>query len=101
LPSQMIEVHDPIRLMIIVEHFPDVVLSTIQRAKEVYEWFINEWVYLIAVNPETRQLYLFNEGAFTEYHPLKSRVDAVKDLTPILESNLDNLPVYLISEETV
>jgi len=30
LPLQMIEVHDPVRLLIIVEHYPEVVLRTIQ-----------------------------------------------------------------------
>jgi uncharacterized protein YbcC (UPF0753/DUF2309 family) len=30
LPWQMVEVHDPLRLLIIVEHFPEVVLKTIK-----------------------------------------------------------------------
>ncbi len=101
LPSQMIEVHDPIRLLLIVEHFPEVVLNTIQRSKEVYEWFINEWVHLVAVNPETRQLYFFKEGAFKEYHPFKRQVEAIKDFVPIIEATQENLPVYLIAEETL
>lgn len=95
LPSQMIEVHDPVRLLIIVEHFPEVVLDTIQRAPEVYEWFINEWVNLVAVNPETMELFAFKDGKFTPYVPLKDRVEVTSDLTPILESHQDNIPVYL------
>jgi uncharacterized protein YbcC (UPF0753/DUF2309 family) len=31
LPSQMIEVHDPVRLMVIVEHFPEIVLQAISK----------------------------------------------------------------------
>jgi uncharacterized protein len=65
LPSQMIEVHDPIRMLFIVEHFPAVVLETIKKAPETYEWFINEWVHLVVVNPETRELYSFKDGKFT------------------------------------
>jgi uncharacterized protein YbcC (UPF0753/DUF2309 family) len=95
LPSQMIEVHDPIRLMIIVEHYPQVVLKTVQATKEMYEWFINEWVHLIAMHPETHELFLFKEGAFVDYKPLKP-VDAIPDVTPIIESNRENLPVYII-----
>jgi uncharacterized protein YbcC (UPF0753/DUF2309 family) len=30
LPSQMIEVHDPLRLLIVVEHFPEVILNTLK-----------------------------------------------------------------------
>ena len=97
LPSQMIEVHDPVRLMIIVEHFPNVVLETIQRSPETYEWFINEWVHLVAVNPETCELFLFKEGKFYPYQPLTKRIDAVKDILPLAESTHENLPVYTLS----
>ena len=96
LPSQMIEVHDPVRLLVIVEHFPEVVLKTIQSAEAMYEWFINEWVHLAAINPETKELSIFKDGAFTPYTPLRSTIPHVKDMTAILETHTDNIPVYLI-----
>lgn len=97
LPSQMIEVHDPVRLLIIVEHFPSVVLETIQKAPDTYEWFINEWVHLIAVTPDTRELFLFKDGKFTTYHPLKGGVEPVSDLSSLIEMHQDNLPVYSLT----
>ncbi len=96
LPSQMIEVHDPVRLLIIVEHFPEIVLATIQKAADVYEWFINEWVRLIVVNPETKEFSLFKDGSFTMYEPLTKKIDSVSDITPIIETNHDNIQVYTI-----
>lgn len=96
LPSQMIEVHDPVRLLIIVEHFPEVVLNVIKSVDAMYEWFINEWINLIAVNPETQQYFLFKEGAFVPYEPIEQYVETIKDITPIIEKTLDNIPVYLI-----
>ena len=36
LPYQMIDVHDPIRLMMIVEHYPEVVLKTILKPKKFF-----------------------------------------------------------------
>ena len=97
LPSQMIEVHDPVRLLIIVEHFPDIVLQTIQKAPDMYEWFINEWVHLVAINPETQELSVFQDGLFTPYHPLKQTIEVIEDVTPLLETHQENLPVYVIS----
>ncbi len=96
LPSQMIEIHDPVRMLFIVEHFPDVVLETIRRLDTTYEWFINEWVNLVVVHPETRGLFRFKDGAFSRYEPLTKHLDAVSDVVPLLESTLDNLPVYLL-----
>jgi len=97
LPSQMIEVHDPVRLMIIVEHFPEIVLKAIQNQAETYEWFINEWVHLVSINPETQELSIFSNGVFLPYQPITHHVEAVINLLKVLENRVDNLPVYEIS----
>ncbi len=107
LPLQMIEVHDPMRLLIIVEHFPDVVKRTIQSSSDMYEWYINEWVHLVVIHPETRQFYYFKEGDFILYKPLHHPVKEVVNLHEVLkqavemESNRivdatkENLPVFI------
>ncbi|HSZ25601.1 MAG TPA: DUF2309 domain-containing protein [Cytophagaceae bacterium] len=97
LPSQMIEIHDPVRLLMIVEQFPEVVLTTIQKSPETHEWFINEWVNLVVVNPETHEFLLYKDGGFTTYQPITKKIETVKNLSSIIETHQDNLPVYLIS----
>lgn len=97
LPSQMIEVHDPVRLLIIVEHFPEVVLQTIQKDAATYEWFINDWVKLVVINPETLELLQFSDGRFTPYQVLHQEIKVVTDLNPLLETHEDNLPVLSLS----
>jgi hypothetical protein len=96
LPSQMIEVHDPVRLLVIVEHYPDVVLSAIQRSEATYEWFLNEWIHLVAINPDDKTQWVFKTGAFIPYQSIKTSVETVHDLTTLLESNQENFPVYFI-----
>jgi hypothetical protein len=98
LPTQMTEVHDPLRLMILVEHFPEVVLTSIQRSAATYEWFINEWIHLVVIHPETRTLYRFKDGQYSIYQPIQTHLKVVDDLIPIFESHADNLPVYLIAQ---
>nr|HPH83490.1 Na-translocating system protein MpsB [Flavobacteriales bacterium] len=98
LPSQMIEVHDPIRLLVIVEHFPEVVLKTIQTNPATYEWFANEWVHLVVVNPETNKLFLFGAGKFEPYQTVTNSLVNMSNLEPVFETHEENLPVYLISE---
>lgn len=94
LPGQMVEIHDPVRLMLIVEHFPEVVLSTIKQAPEVYEWYINEWIHLIAIHPESRELFRFKEGAFHPYHPLRDSIPSIDDVRSLFEKSSENIPVY-------
>jgi uncharacterized protein len=97
LPSQMIEVHDPVRLFCVLEHYPEVVLKTIQQLPATYEWFINEWMHLVVVNPETGAFSRFVAGHFIDYQPLHQPIQAVADITPLLETHEDNLPVYTFS----
>ncbi|MES2797132.1 MAG: DUF2309 domain-containing protein [Bacteroidota bacterium] len=86
LPLQMIEVHDPIRLLIIVEHFPEIVLKTIQSEPSMYEWFINDWVHLVAINPENNQFSVFKNGVFTEYNPIAKEIKRIGDTNALIES---------------
>jgi uncharacterized protein len=94
LPSQMIEVHDPVRLLMIVEHFPEVVLNTIQQSPETYEWFKNAWINLVAFHPETHEFYLFESGEFKRYKPGSRKIYVIPELDHFLESHLENMPVY-------
>lgn len=93
LPSQMIEIHDPVRLLIVVEHFPEVVLKTVKKVPEVYQWFENEWVNLAAIDPGTRKTFWFKNGAFTSYQSIRDRVEKVGPLDALFEREHDNLPV--------
>ncbi|QQR98206.1 MAG: DUF2309 domain-containing protein [Sphingobacteriales bacterium] len=96
LPSQMIELHDPLRLMIIVEHFPDVVMKTILSKEQTYEWFKNEWIHLVVVNPENKKLYKFQDEAFVEYQPTFHALPILKDEEKLYENHSENLPIFLI-----
>lgn len=97
LPNQMIEVHDPIRLMVIVEHFPEVVLKAIHVTPETYEWFANEWVHLVAMHPEDKSLHYFKDGAFRLYKPITEKINHVDNLEVLIESTEENFPVYTIN----
>ncbi len=98
LPSQMIEVHDPVRLLIMVEHHPDVVLQVLKQSPETYEWFINEWILLVAIKPENREMYRFENGSFSKYHPEINNVPEVDHLMELIVSSSENIPVHLISQ---
>jgi len=110
LPWQMIEVHDPVRLLVIVEHQPSIVLKAIQSSPEVFEWYKNEWVHIVALHPEEQQFYYFKDGAFTKYNPITDagEIKTIHNMEEFLEgakemetnhivhATEENLPVYLL-----
>jgi uncharacterized protein len=109
LPLQMIEVHDPVRLMMIVEHFPEVVLKTIQSSPEYYEWFKNGWVLITAIHPESNQLYVFKNDKFHPYVPILKKVNSGLNVNELIDlgkemktndiyhATQEHLPVHILN----
>ena len=103
LPLQMIEVHDPVRLMLIVEHFPEVVLKTIQSSPDYYEWFKNGWVLITAIHPESNQLYFFKNDQFYPYIPLLKKVNESNDVHKLIDlaTEMKTNEIYHATQEHI
>lgn len=109
LPLQMIEVHDPVRLLMIVEQDPQVVLRVI-ASPALSEWFVNEWIHLVVLHPEEKKLYLFKKGEFVPYDPTitdvrilnNDFVGVIESATKMKTNNIidatkENLPVHILT----
>jgi uncharacterized protein len=62
LPQQMIEVHEPARLMIVAEQTCAILDKAIANIGELKEWLDNDWVYLVSCHPSTREQFLYSKG---------------------------------------
>jgi len=95
LPSQMIEVHDPIRLLVVAEHFPEIVKKAILKNPSTYEWFKNEWVKLVVVHPENKQLFVFEKEDFIHYQAIQKTNYVQNELEVDVETK-ENLPISIL-----
>lgn len=98
LPLQMIELHDPMRLLMIVEHYPDIVHSVIEKNSATFEWFKNDWIHLVCIHPENNKQYLFKNQSFEEYHPFTKSVPIIENLEQMIEEYSDSIPVGQIKK---
>jgi uncharacterized protein YbcC (UPF0753/DUF2309 family) len=96
LPSQMIEVHDPIRLLILVEQQRDIVLRAIQTDASTFNWFDKNWVHLVCIDPDDGTLYRFVNGNFTPYECRSTSIPVTNDVNELIENNSGNIPVHII-----
>lgn len=72
LPSQMIEIHDPVRMHFIIEQKPGVVLNALKGNPGNYLMILNEWVLVSVKDPDTGNVYRFKDGAFEPYEGIES-----------------------------
>ncbi|HNO75363.1 MAG TPA: DUF2309 domain-containing protein [Nitrosomonas mobilis] len=107
LPSQMIEVHDPVRLLVVIEHYPEIVLKVLKKLPPAnYEHYLNEWMWTLVIHPETRELLMFKNGELVPFKPIPENIEKIPDWEPIVESAFrapttqivdttrENLPVF-------
>lgn len=94
LPSQMIELHDPLRILFIIEQHPDVVMAVIRRTESLYDWYDKDWVLLVVVEPETKRLLQFAKGHFVPYEPVMKQLKSIPANAPVLTTATGNLPIY-------
>lgn len=66
LPLQMTEIHPPVRLLIVIEQDVQVIRKVFEGSPMVYEWVKNEWVRIVAVNPNGSEMSLFQAGDFVD-----------------------------------
>ncbi|KJV05481.1 DUF2309 domain-containing protein, partial [Methylocucumis oryzae] len=63
LPLQMVEVHEAMRLQVIVEATPEILTAIYQRQPSLRELIGGAWLHLTAIHPETGAMSLFNPDA--------------------------------------
>lgn len=105
LPLQMIENHDPIRLLMMIEHKPEVMLNILKDSPRMKSWFADGWLHLVMLSPEDNKLYHYEKGKFFEYDTVKKinikTSDIMKQIMEapemknnhILEATKENMPV--------
>ncbi|MCK9635810.1 MAG: DUF2309 domain-containing protein [Methylobacter tundripaludum] len=62
LPRQMVEIHEPMRLQILVEAKTSVLEQIYQRQESIRELVGGGWVHLSAKDPDSGKIYLFQTG---------------------------------------
>jgi uncharacterized protein YbcC (UPF0753/DUF2309 family) len=98
LPSQMIELHDPLRILVIAEHFPEKVTYAITKNPATYEWFKNDWVKLIAIHPQTKEVFEFKNEAFISYKTVQKEATLIENELDLTEKSRENLPTGIITK---
>lgn len=64
LPSQMIEVHEPARLLIVVEQSTEVIDQALAKLGALKEWLDNDWLRFASCHPMSRELLLYRRNGW-------------------------------------
>jgi uncharacterized protein YbcC (UPF0753/DUF2309 family) len=96
LPLQMVELHEPMRLLLVVEATTEALLEIAGRQDEVRELVVNRWVQLISVHPETGAMAEFTDAGFVPYLPAPVALPDVDRSPAWHRQGRDHLPPALV-----
>ncbi len=92
LYRQMIEVHEPIRLLAVIETSPETFLSIMASRPAVDRLVRNRWLHVCVWNPEKNDMFLFEDGNFQRYTPESNDIVSVKRSRDLYQGTRVSLP---------
>jgi hypothetical protein len=75
LPWQMLEIHEPVRLALVVEARREVLERILREDATLRRLVENRWIFLARLDPDARELFEVDGSGFRRYapeHPLRS-----------------------------
>jgi hypothetical protein len=72
LPWQMVEIHEPVRSLFLIETTPEAMIGIMDRNALIGRLCRNGWIRLAVLHPQAREFYMFEDGEFRLYQPQSS-----------------------------
>jgi uncharacterized protein YbcC (UPF0753/DUF2309 family) len=69
LSWQVVEIHEPLRLLTIVEAKPDALLRIAQERPAIGRLVCNEWIQLVALDPDSGEMHRYTPAGFVRHEP--------------------------------
>jgi uncharacterized protein YbcC (UPF0753/DUF2309 family) len=82
LPWQMVEIHEPVRLLMVIETTRQAMESIMDRNASISNLCRNHWVQLALLDPHSPEICVYRRGEFESYRPSSHEL-------PIVESSED------------
>jgi uncharacterized protein YbcC (UPF0753/DUF2309 family) len=78
LTSQMIEIHEPMRLLFVIETTPAAMLDIMEHNPAIARLCRNRWVQLATLDPHSQRIDVFQQGQFVPYWPERKSLPQVE-----------------------
>lgn len=101
LYQQMVEIHEPLRILFVVETTPEAMLSIMDRNPGIGALVRNRWVQLATLDPDEGTIRLFDDGQFQAFTPRETGPSQSESSLDCYRGSRDHLPFFSIREGAV
>ncbi|HEY1083937.1 MAG TPA: DUF2309 domain-containing protein [Prosthecobacter sp.] len=97
LPLQTVEIHEPVRILFVIEARPDNVLSTIHASPLLTEFLENHWIRLATMDPETGAILIYRgQGRFEPLTGDEEPLPVAASSIAYYRGKMEHLPIARI-----
>jgi uncharacterized protein len=97
LSQQMVEIHEPMRIVFVIENTPEAVLSIMARNPNIDSLIRNRWVQIATLSPTSNSIHLFESGRFVPYEPVQTALPRMPDSYACFRDRRGHLPFATIA----
>lgn len=96
LPLQTVEIHEPVRILFIVESTPERLMSVIKANPELKEFVCNQWIRLATMDPEDGHIEVCRDGVFEKLEGSEEALPVVPNSKAWYQGRREHLPLARI-----
>lgn len=98
LPWQMVEIHEPVRLLTIVEATCETLARLLDERPALARLIRNEWIVLVAWDPHSSNMHVFKSGKFEAYEPEALPLGSFPGSLNVYRGTRENVPVAHVAQ---
>jgi hypothetical protein len=101
LPWQMVEIHEPVRILFNIETTPQRLMSVINASPLLRQFVENRWIRLSTLDPESGAISIYRDGVFEPSAPWRVPLPEVSSSAEWYRNKREHLPIARIVKSAV
>jgi uncharacterized protein YbcC (UPF0753/DUF2309 family) len=96
LPIQMVEIHEPVRILFVIETTAALLEKVLAENPLVNEFVVNRWIRVAIMDPESGRIQIRRNGGYEALEGAPPPLPEVANSHDWYHGHLDHLPVAVI-----
>jgi uncharacterized protein YbcC (UPF0753/DUF2309 family) len=96
LPWQMVEIHEPVRILFVIETTPDRLSKVIDASPSLSQMVRNRWIRLATIDPASGRVHVRRESGFEEFNQRLERLPVALSSVEWFAGKIQHLPMAWI-----
>ncbi|MGH9560927.1 MAG: putative inorganic carbon transporter subunit DabA, partial [Terracidiphilus sp.] len=96
LPWQMVEIHEPVRILFVVETTPESLEKVIDANHSLKQLVQNRWIRIATIDPKAGRVHVMRDSGFEEFHEALERLPVALSSHEWYAGKIQHLPMAWI-----